>query len=116
MLYSFEFDEFDNPMHLSKVGNWVFTFLSPQQQIEHVQLAITNVIPRQANSELQARRLIIEQEHQNLWNIIQLECFDGVNQKEILMPLQDLNANEIFQEIIHEFAKYDVEIKLLSNT
>ena len=46
MLYSFEFDEFDNPMHLSKVGNWVFTFLSPQNQLDHIQLAMTNVIPR----------------------------------------------------------------------
>ena len=116
MLYSFEFDDFDNPMHLSKVGNWVFTFLSPQQQIEHIQLAITNIIPRQANSIFQARKLIIEQDHQNLWNIIQLECFDGLNQKEILMPLQDLQANEIFQDIISEFAKYDVEIKLHSIT
>lgn len=114
MLYSFEFDEFDNPMHLSKVGNWVFTFLSPQQQIEHIQLAITNVIPRQVNTELQTRRLIIEHNHQNLWNIMQLECFDGLNQKEILMPLQNLQVNNIFQDIIHEFAKYDVEIKLHS--
>ena len=115
MLYSFEFDEFDNPMHLSKVGNWVFTFLSPQNQLDHIQLAMTNVIPRQAVSELQARRLVIEQlENQNMWNIVQLECFDGATQQEILLALNGLEANHIFQEIMREFSKYDVEIKLHS--
>lgn len=49
-----------------------------------------------------------------MWNIVQLECFDGAAQQEILLALNDLKANHIFQEIMREFSKYDVEIKLHS--
>ena len=41
MSHYLEFDAFDNPMQLSKVGNWVITFLSPVEELQFVQLAIT---------------------------------------------------------------------------
>lgn len=117
MHYSFEFDEFDNPMQLSKVGNWVFTFLSPQQQIKNIQLAITNVIPRHVNSPLQARRLVIESlDNENTWQLLQLECFDGETQKEVLLASEDMQTQEILEQILTEFSKYDVDIKLQSLT
>lgn len=34
MQHYLEFDAFDNPMQLSKVGNWVITFLSPAEELE----------------------------------------------------------------------------------
>lgn len=56
-----EFDAYDNPMQLSKVGNWVITFLSPKDQEHQIQLAITNVLPRQISAQLQPRRIVIQQ-------------------------------------------------------
>ena len=41
-----QFHPTDNPTHLSKVGNWIITFIS-DPDAQNTQLAITNVIPRQ---------------------------------------------------------------------
>lgn len=113
MHYSFEFDEFDNPQHLSKVGNWVITFLTSAEQTEFTQLAITNVIPRQATQQLQPRRLIIEQKiNENDWEILQLECFDGEHNQEIRVEISEPIAQKILQQFIAEFAKYDVHLSL----
>lgn len=113
MNYSFQFDEFDNPMHLSKVGNWVITFLSPKEQFKDIQLALTYVIPRQADLGLQARKVIIQQsQHTNEWNILNLECFNSENNEEFILNLSTKAAQYILQQLILEFQKYDVEIRL----
>ena len=113
MNYSFKFDEFDNPMHLSKVGNWVITFLSPKEQLKDIQLALTYVIPRQADLGLQARKIIIQQsQHANEWNILNLECFNSENNEELILNLSTETAQNILQQVILEFQKYDVEIHL----
>ena len=55
-MHFFAFDAYDNPMQLSKVGNWVITFLSPKDQESQIQLAITNLLPRQISAHLQPTR------------------------------------------------------------
>jgi len=106
-----EFDPLDNPMYLKKVGNWVLTFLHAHDQVEKIQLAITNVIPRQADGSLQPRRIIIEQadqEHQ--WQINHIECFDSLENKEVLLNASEQTGGSIIQDLLSEFRKYDVEV------
>lgn len=115
--YSLEFDVCDNPMQLSKVGNWVITFLSPASQIDHIQLAMTFVVPRQANDILQARKIIIQQSHlANQWQIEQIECYDSMLQKDLILEKNDLNIPMILNELVIEFEKYDVSVKILDKT
>lgn len=64
-----QFHPSDNPTRLSKVGNWVITFIS-DHNAENTQLAITNVIPRQIQNELQVRKFIIENNQDaQIWSI-----------------------------------------------
>ena len=86
------FDAYDNPMQLSKVGNWVITFLSPKDQESQIQLAITNLLPRQISAHLQPRRIVIQQGTDALlWQILQIECFDSKkNQKLSFQPDDDI--------------------------
>lgn len=110
-----EFDPLDNPMHLKKVGNWVLTFLSSPEQIDHIQLAITNVVPRQADGSVQARRIVIEQskqEHQ--WTINHIECFDSESNKEIIVQASENLGAEIIHNLQNEFRKYDVEVLFIA--
>ncbi len=108
-----KFDAFDNPMQLSKVGNWVITFISPAEQKTAVELAITYVLPRQFSTALQARRVLIQQsEIENYWLIQAIECFDSqTNQEVCLTPDNDM-AQQTLQQILAEFARYDVEVQL----
>ena len=76
MAVLFEFDPFDHPTQLSKIGNWVITFLSPADEQQDIQLAITYVLPRQANDQLQARRIIINSTaNEQRWLIEKIECW-----------------------------------------
>ena len=109
MSYYLEFDAFDNPMQLSKVGNWIITFLSPKEELEHIQLAITHVLPRQMSEHLQPRRLIMHKAPaENNWEIECIECFDSSLNQEITFPPSDPQAQEVIQTILKEFDRYDV--------
>lgn len=110
-----EFDPFDNPMHLSKVGNWVITFLSPKDVLDHVQLAITHVLPRQMNDQLQMRRVIIRNtEIETLWQIEKIECFCGQNNRELEFLPNDVLVIPMIEQLLEDFAKYDVPVQLNS--
>ncbi|WP_034588542.1 MULTISPECIES: hypothetical protein [Acinetobacter] len=115
MQYYLEFDAFDNPMQLSKVGNWVITFVSAADELENVQLAITYVLPRQMSDELQPRRVLIHKtENEQQWLIQYIECFDSQNNKEVQLPPSDELAQQTLQQILDEFDRYDVNVQLIS--
>lgn len=111
-----EFDAYDNPMQLSKVGNWVITFLSPKDQEHQIQLAITNVLPRQISAQLQPRRIVIQQSADaQQWQIQQIDCFDSQTNQEISFQARDTIGQTVIQRVIQEFDKYDVSIQLIEN-
>ena len=108
-----EFDAFDNPMQLSKVGNWVFTFLNQPERVEDTQLGLTYVLPRQAEHALQIRRLILQHgENSQLWHILEVECFDGQNHQELQLSPLDPRVTGLIQQTLHEFSRYDVMVKI----
>ncbi|WP_180108535.1 hypothetical protein [Acinetobacter sp. YH12147] len=113
-LHYLQFEPFDNPMQLSKVGNWVITFLSPKDELKQIQLAITHVIPRQASAQLQPRRIIIHStEHEQRWLIQAIECFDSTRNQEIILNAADETAQQMLRSILQEFHKYDVDVSLI---
>lgn len=110
------FDAFDNPMHLSKVGNWIITFLSPKDEINTIQLAITYVLPRQISAQLQPRRVIIESQSQTnreQWRVENIECYDSQTMQELHLSSNDPIGQQALEQIIQEFAKYDVNVNLI---
>lgn len=113
MAYYLQFDTFDNPMQLSKVGNWIITFLSPQDDLEHIRLAITHVLPRHVCEHLQPRRLIMHNgPADNFWKIENIECFDSsLNQELVFLP-ESLQAQAVIQTILKEFERYDVCVSI----
>ena len=113
MMPAFVFAPYDNPMHLSKVGNWVITFASDAQAAQTI-LALTYVIPRQQSEEIQPRRLLIQQclEKQHYWDIQTIECYNANMQQDQLLELNSPIAQQILKEIIQEFQKYDVEMTI----
>ncbi|ENW29301.1 MULTISPECIES: hypothetical protein [Acinetobacter] len=113
MSHYLEFDAFDNPMQLSKVGNWVITFLSPVEELQFVQLAITYVLPRQISDSLQPRLVLIQKsplEHH--WLIQAIECFDSTTCQEISLSPEHTTAQQTLAQILKEFEKYDVNLQL----
>jgi len=113
MQYYLEFDAFDNPMQLSKVGNWVITFLSSAEEKTAVELAITYVLPRQVSTELQARRVLIQQtEIRNHWLVQGIECFDSQTNQEVYLAPDDEMAQRTLHQILEEFGRYDVDVQL----
>ena len=110
------FDPFDNPMHLSKVGNWVITFISPQDQVDNIQLAITYVLPRHISDELQARRIVISQtQDENRWRVEQIECYNSQLSSDQCIDLNSNLAQDILKALIGEFNKYDVSVEVISS-
>jgi hypothetical protein len=108
------FDAFDNPMHLSKVGNWVITFLSPKEELQDIQLAITYVLPRHVSDDLQPRRVIIQsKENREQWLVEHIEYYNSQNRQEITVSSNDPVAQQALKQIIQEFAKYDVNVTLM---
>lgn len=108
----FVFSEFDNPMYLSKVGNWVITFLSARDAA-YTELSVTSVVPRQNQHILQPRRLVLLQSNEaHTWEIKSLECYNSETQCDELVELDSIEAQQTFQQIMQEFAKYDVDILL----
>ena len=109
---AFVFAPADNPMYLSKVGNWVITFIS-DAQTQPVRLAMTYVIPRQQDHGMQPRRIEIEQATTpHAWDIQSLECYDAEQSKDTLLDVNSEQASEFFQNILLEFQKYDVEMTI----
>ncbi|RZG75786.1 hypothetical protein [Acinetobacter sp. WCHAc060025] len=104
-----QFHPADDPTQLSKIGNWVITFLSDQHS-NKTQLAITNVIPCQILETLQPRRFVIEnmQTTQN-WSIQSIECFDSTLNKTFELELDSYQAIQFIQQLLSEFERYDVE-------
>ncbi|WP_312157392.1 hypothetical protein [Acinetobacter variabilis] len=113
MQHYLEFDAFDNPMQLSKVGNWVITFLNPAEELDTIQLAITYVLPRQISDVLQPRRVLIQKSSiEHHWLIQTIECFDsGTNQEVHIRPADELGQQTLHQ-ILDEFDRYDVNVTL----
>ena len=113
-LHYLKFEPFDNPMQLSKVGNWVITLLSPKDELKQIQLAITHVIPRQVSAQLQPSRIIIHStEHEQRWLIQAIECFDSTRNQEIILNAADETAQQMLRSILQEFHKYDVDVSLI---
>ncbi|RKG50199.1 hypothetical protein D7V64_12890 [Acinetobacter cumulans] len=115
MAVLFEFDPFDHPTQLSKIGNWVITFLSPADEQQDIQLAITYVLPRQANDQLQARRIIINSTaNEQRWLIEKIECFDSAQNTELDLLSTTPEAQQVLDTVIQEFARYDVQLQLIN--
>lgn len=113
-LHYLEFHPADNPMYLKKVGNWVLTFLSPKEDLTHIQLAITSVLPRQVSENLQPLRVIIDQtETENRWLIQQIICYDSTQGKDAIFSCEDAIGMKVIENMMQEFNKYDVEISLV---
>ena len=109
-----QFALFDNPMHLSKVGNWVITFISPQEQLEKTQLAISSVLPIQMMNDIQPRRIYISQmDDPTIWNIDRIECFDSAQALEYEVNDEDDLFKQIIESMIIEFQRYDVELAII---
>ncbi len=67
-----------------KLAIGLLPFLSPKDQESQIQLAITNVLPRQISAHLQPRRIVIQQSTDaQLWQILQIECFDSQTNQEV---------------------------------
>lgn len=104
------FSAFDNPTQLSKVGNWVITFLDTAEKAP-IQLAITHVIPRQISNDLQLRTLHIQQTPQELtWQLIKVEYFDSTHDQMNEADLNSTLTENFIQQLIDDFARYDVEV------
>lgn len=113
MLY-LDFSPFDCPTQLTKVGNWVFTFISSKEDVQHT-LAMTNVIPRQVDHHIEIRRMLIQQTSvENRWEILTIEAFNGTINQELILNVSSHETIELIKEILKEFNRYDVEIHLTS--
>lgn len=105
-----QFHPADDPKHLSKVGNWVITFLS-SPDADKTQLAITNVIPRRILDHLQARRFVIENTNDSqTWCVQAIECFDSAINHTFELNLDSQQAEQFIQQLLLEFGRYDVEV------
>lgn len=104
-----QFHPADDPTHLNKIGNWIITFVT-DQTTEKTQLAITNVIPRQVQADLQARRFVIENiETTHNWSIQSIECFNSALNQTTELELNTPQAKQFIQQLLSEFERYDVE-------
>ena len=104
-----QFHPADDPTQLSKIGNWVITFLTDQHS-NKTQLAITNVIPCQIQETLQPRRFVIENmEMAQNWSILSIECFDSTLNQTSKLNLDSRQAQQLIQQLLSEFERYDVE-------
>lgn len=109
-----EFNPLDNPMQLSKIGNWLITYLSAKEELDNIQLAISYVLPRHLSDHLQPRRIVIHKSNaaSHQWHIDQVECYDSTTQQEILIESDNTLWDDILQNLIKEFHRYDVDVSL----
>lgn len=109
----FVFDTFDNPMQLSKVGNWVITFLSPKTHTEQIELAMTSVVPRQIHNGLQPYRIHLHQTALTThWQLGEIWCYHSQDCREVLLSSNDPYTQQLLASVLAEFSRYDVEITL----
>lgn len=112
-----KFNPLDNPMQLSKIGNWLITYVNPKEELDNIQLAISYVLPRQISDELQARRVVIHKLNSVFeWQVHQIECYDSQLQQEVLLAHDAPQWTEILQKIVYEFHRYDVEVTLITES
>ncbi|WOE31684.1 MULTISPECIES: hypothetical protein [unclassified Acinetobacter] len=110
-----EFNPFDHPTQLSKVGHWVITF-HHFNIASNTQLAISYVLPRQADQDIQIRRLIIESTQQEIrWKIIQIDAFNGKLNQEVQLDITSPLTRPLIQGILQDFQKYDVNIEIIAS-
>ena len=103
-------------MHLSKVGNWIITFLSPKEELTHIQLAITHVLPRQICDYLQPRRLMMRSgPAAHYWEIESIECFDSRLNQDITLQLESAQAQQLIRTILQDFDRYGVNVNFKSS-
>ncbi len=114
MAFFLQFDPADNPMHLSKIGNWVITFLPAEITPNHVWLSISSVLPIQLSKQIQPRKIIIHQtDHPHLWQIDHMEYYDSATNTHILLENELTQMQNIAESLIAEFHRYDVELALI---
>lgn len=112
-----QFDHFDNPMYLKKVGNWVITFLNATSPAEDqpIRLVINSVLPIQVAEHIQPRTIhICQMSDETLWRIESVEYFCSQDNQLYRANLETDLMREMIQNIIAEFKRYDVEIKLIT--
>ena len=74
------------------------------------------MLPRQISAHLQPRRIVIQQSTDaQLWQILQIECFDSQTNQELSFQPDDDIGQAVIQKIIQEFDKYDVNIQLVED-
>lgn len=111
MSHYIEFDTDDNPRYLSKLGNWVITFLTPTL-VSCTQLAISFVIPTQHHNHLRVRRFIIQNtDNDQIWQVIEIEYDDHSSKQKLNLELESALLPQFIQQLQNEFQRYDVEIK-----
>ena len=107
------FNPADNPAQLSKIGNWLITYLSPQDENQAIVLAISYVLPIQMTLDLQPRQICIAKtQNENEWRIESIECFDSQTSKNYCIDLNSSEALTILHRLMSEFERYDVELEL----
>ncbi|UDM37400.1 hypothetical protein LIS44_09720 [Acinetobacter haemolyticus] len=88
--------------------------MSPREDLTHIQLAITSVLPRQVSENLQPVRIIIDQtEIENRWLIQQIICYNSAQGKDEILSCSDAIGIKVIENLIEEFNKYDVELSLI---
>lgn len=113
-IHFLRFSAFDNPMQLSKIGNWVITFLDVPEHMP-TQLAITHVVPCQVSDHLQLRRVSLQQMQNSLdWQMIQIEYVEHAQPKNLQTNFNSELVFGFIQQLINEFKRYDVEVCYLS--
>jgi hypothetical protein len=111
MSHYIEFDIDDNPRYLSKVGNWVITFLTPAL-VSCTQLAISFVIPTQHHNHQQVRRFVIQNtDNDQIWRVIAIEYDDHSSMQTLNLELESTLLTQFIQQLQNELRRYDVEIK-----
>lgn len=111
MAHVLVFHPADNPMQLSKIGNWLFTYLSPATETTDILLAITSVLPHQLSHGLQPQRMTISGQAGGFeWTIQQIEFFDNTTSTAQSYPVDDVIAFQFIQQFVQDCQKYDVEV------
>ena len=98
----------DNPMQLSKIGHWLFTYISPPDETINIVLAISSVLPHQLSHGLQPQRMLICGQTGGFeWKIQHLEFFNNMNSHTEPYSLEDVASQQFIQQFIQNSQKYD---------
>ena len=103
----------DHPTQLKKVGNWVITFPPELESIQALHLIIRSVIPQQMNKQMQLLNLeICQSTLYNHWKVLSMNYFNGEKTVELFPNKESQIAVKMLQDLIQEFEKYDVKLRL----